>query len=182
MTGRFTGRALLLGTALSIVINIAFPYALLAMHTAGMSSDYITAGAVFLFFLVVAIANPLLRLVRRSWGLTSAELVIIYVMMLMASAIPTWGLTANLIPMLPSLHYYATPENNWSELLHPYVTGWLVPTDDLAIRYFFEGLPQGQSIPWGAWVVPLTAWCSFMIAVYLMMITMTVILRRQWVD
>ena len=182
MKGRFTGRALLLGTTLSIIINIAFPYALLAMHTAGMSSDYITAGAVFLFFLVVGIANPLLRLVRRSWGLTSAELVIIYVMMLMASAIPTWGLTANLIPMLPALHYYATPENNWSDLLHPFVTSWLVPTDDMAIRYFFEGLPQGQSIPWGAWFVPLTAWCSFMIAIYLMMISLTVILRRQWVD
>lgn len=182
MTGRFTVRAVGLGTLLSVIISIAFPYALLAMHTAGMSSDYITAGAVFLFFLVVGIANPLLRLVRRSWGLSSTELVIIYVMMLMASAIPTWGLTANLIPMLPALHYYATPENNWSELLHPYVAGWLVPTDELAIRYFFEGLPQGQPIPWGAWTVPLLAWCSFMIAIYLMMITITVILRRQWVD
>jgi hypothetical protein len=182
MTGLFTGRAFALGTALSLVINIAFPYALLAMHTAGMSSDYITAGAVFLFFLIIGIVNPLLRLVRRSWGLSRAELVIIYVMMLMASAIPTWGLTANLIPMLPALHYYATPENNWSELLHPFVAGWLVPTDELAIRYFFEGLPQGHPVPWDAWFVPLAAWCSFMIAIYLMMISMTIILRRQWVD
>jgi len=182
MARRFTVRSLLLGTGLSLVINIAFPYALLAMHTAGMSSDYITAGAVFLFFLVVGIANPLLRLVKRSWGLTSGELVIIYVMMLIASAIPTWGLAANLIPMLPALHYYATPENNWAELLHPFVTSWLVPGDELAIRYFFEGLPQGHRIPWSAWLVPLAAWGSFMIAIYLMMISLTVILRRQWVD
>ena len=180
--GRVTPRALLLGTGLSLVINIAFPYALLAMHTAGMSSDYITAGAVFLFFLVVGILNPVLRLVRRSWGLTPAELVVVYVMMLIASAIPTWGLTANLIPMLAALQYYATPENAWRELLHPFVVGWLVPQDETAIRYFFEGLPRGQSIPWGAWALPLTAWCSFMIAIYLMMISITVLVRRQWVD
>ncbi|MEE2659676.1 MAG: DUF6785 family protein [Candidatus Latescibacterota bacterium] len=182
MSGRYTPRAMLIGTGLALVINIAFPYALLAMRTAGMSSDYITAGAVFLFFLLVGVVNPLLKLCRRSWGLTPAELVIIYVMMILASAIPTWGLTANLIPMLPTLYYYATPENNWAETLHPYVTSWLVPQDERAIQYFFEGLPQGSSIPWDAWAVPLMAWCTFIIAIYLMMIAITVIVRRQWVD
>ena len=182
MPGRFSARALLIGTGLCLVITIAFPYALLAMHTAGMSSDYITAGAVFLFFILVGLVNPALKLCRRSWGLSSAELVIIYIMMIVASAIPTWGLTANLIPMLPALYYYATPENNWAETLHPYVTSWLVPQDDRAIQYFFEGMPQGASIPWGAWAVPLLAWCTFIIAIYLMMISITVIIRRQWVD
>ena len=38
-------------------------------------------------------------------------------MMFIDSAIPTWGFTANLVAMLPSIFYYATPENNWSELL-----------------------------------------------------------------
>ncbi|MFP6644678.1 MAG: DUF6785 family protein [Candidatus Latescibacterota bacterium] len=182
MPGRFTYRALLLGTVLAFVISVAFPYALLAMNTAGMSSDYITAGAVFLFFLLVGIVNPLLKLCDRSWALTPAELVIIYVMMIIASAIPTWGLTANLIPMLPSLYYYATPENNWADTLHPYVTSWLVPQDGRAIQYFFEGLPQGASIPWSAWAIPLTAWCTFIVAIYLMMICVTVIVRRQWVE
>ena len=55
----FTFRAFLLGAVFSLVISIAFPYALLAMNTAGMSSDYITAGAVFLFFVLVAFINPL---------------------------------------------------------------------------------------------------------------------------
>jgi hypothetical protein len=179
---RITGRAVLLGALLSLAINTAFPYALLVMHTAGMSSDYITAGAVFLFFLVVGILNPLLRLLRRPWGLSAAELTVVYVMMLVASAIPTWGLTANLVPMLAALHYYATPENNWAELVHPFVTGWLVPRDEQAIRHFFEGLPQGSTIPWGAWALPLAAWGTFIIAIYMMMIALTVLLRRQWVD
>jgi hypothetical protein len=180
--GAYTVRAFVLGTLLSLIISIVFPYALLAMNTAGMSSDYITAGAVFLFFIVVALANPLLKLLRRSWGLTRAELVIVYVMMIVASAIPSWGFTANLIPMLPSLFYYATPENNWTELLQPFVKTWLVPQDPEAIKYFFEGLPKGYGIPWRAWMTPLLAWGSFIATIHLMMIAAMVIIRRQWVD
>ena len=67
-----------------------------------------------------------------------------------ASAIPTSGFTANLIALLPSVFYYATPENEWAQLLHPHVTEWLVPQDPEAIRYFFEGLPSGTAHPPGA--------------------------------
>ena len=182
MSRPFTFRALFVGAFFSLAINIFFAYARLAMATAGMSSDYITAGAIFFFFLLVAFVNPMLKLCRRSWGFTRAELVVIYIMAIVASAIPTWGFTANLIAMLPGIFYYATPENNWAELLHPYVKYWMVPHDADAIKYFFEGLPQGMDVPWEHWAIPIAAWCSFILAIYLMMITIMVLVRRQWVD
>ena len=37
-------------------------------------------------------------------------------------------------------------------------------------------------MPWEAWVVPLAAWCSLVVAVYLMMIAAMVLVRRQWVE
>lgn len=175
-------RALAVGGCLCLVIGAVFPYALLAMNTAGMSSDYITAGAVFLFFLLTGGLNPLAKALRPSWGLRQGELVAVYVMLLIASAIPSWGFTANLIPMLPAVFYYATPENNWAELLHPFIRPWLVPQDPEAIKYFFEGLPADTPIPWGAWAQPLAAWCSFIVAIHLMMIALMVLVRRQWVD
>lgn len=177
---RFTFRAFFVGALLSLFISIGFAYARLAMATAGMSSDYITAGAICLFFVLTALVNPLLRLL--GWGLSRPELIIIYVMMIVASAIPTWGFSANLVAMLPAVYYYATPENNWAELLHPYVADWLVPQDPAAIKYFFEGLPKDMPLPWGAWAVPIAAWCSFIMAIYLMMIAVMVIVRRQWVE
>ena len=182
MTAKITTRALLVGALLSLIINVFFAYARLAMATAGMSSDYITAGAIFLFFVFVALINPLVKLCHSSWGFDRSELIVIYCMMIVASAIPTWGFTGNLIAMLPGIYYYATPENNWGELLHPFVKDWLVPHDPMAIKYFFEGLPQGQRIPWEHWVRPLSAWCSFIMAIYLMMIAIMSIIRRQWVD
>ncbi len=182
MPSRFTVRAFIVGALFSLFINIGFAYARLAMATAGMLSDYITAGAIFLFFVFTALLNPVLKLIRHSWGFNRAELIIIYVMMIIGSAIPTWGFTANLIAMLPSIFYYATPENNWAELLHPYITNWMVPHDEDAIKYFFEGLPKDRTIPWAAWAVPMAAWSSFIMAIYLMMITIMILIRRQWVD
>ena len=52
MSAMLTKRALLMGALFSLIINVFFAYARLAMATAGMSSDYITAGAIFLFFTV----------------------------------------------------------------------------------------------------------------------------------
>ena len=91
MPGNFTYRSFAFGALLSLAINMFFAYARLAMATAGMSSDYITAGAVFLFFLVVAFINPALKLMRRAWGFNRSELIIIYAMMIIGSAIPNVG-------------------------------------------------------------------------------------------
>ena len=76
MSTRFTFRALVVGTALSLVISLGFSYARLALSTAGMSSDYIMAGAVFLFFALTVCLNPLLKFLRHSWCLDRGELVV----------------------------------------------------------------------------------------------------------
>ena len=50
------------------------------------------------------------------------------------------------------------------------------------MRWFIEGLPSGQSIPWGAWVIPMFWWLSFFGAVYFIQFCIGVILRKQWVE
>ena len=161
---------------------MACPYTVFLHQTAGMSADFITAGAVFLFFLLTGGVNALLRLLHPPWSLRTGELVVVYTMMIVASAIPTWGLVANLLPVLPGAYYYATPENDWKNLLQPYIREWLVPQDPLAIQYFYEGAPAGSPIPWEAWATPLAAWSVLIGAVYAVMLASMVILRKQWID
>ena len=84
-------RALVLGTLLAFFINLACPYSVLVLHNAGLTSDYITAGAMMLFFVLVGLINPLLKMVYPSLALRTGELLVIYIMMIVASAIPTWG-------------------------------------------------------------------------------------------
>ena len=65
------GRSIIAGALLSLIISVGFAYCRLALSTSGMSSDYITAGAVAVFFLLTAFLNPLLKLVHRPWPSTA---------------------------------------------------------------------------------------------------------------
>ena len=112
--------------------------------------------------------------------LAKADLVLIYCMLLMAVTVPTWGLMFFLIGTLVYPFYYATPENSYAELFYDYIPSWMVPQDFQAIKDYYEGLPQGASIPWGVWVEPMGWWLSFIIVLSFMLICMSAILHRQW--
>ena len=177
-----TLRAVVVGAALCVLIGVGTPYACHVMHASYMALDFSTPAAVFLFFVLVFVANGTLRAVSTRLALTSGELLVVFVMMAVACAIPTMGLTAYLLSTIAAPFYYAAPENMWSEILLPHLPKWLYPQDPLAIQWLYEGLPRGESIPWGAWALPLLHWTTFLLALYFVMICAMVLLRRQWVD
>jgi hypothetical protein len=86
-----TARAVCLGVLLSAGLNVACPYSVLVLHNAGLTSDYITAGAMMAFLVLVGALNPLLKTIAPRAALRSGELLVVYIMMIVASAIPTWG-------------------------------------------------------------------------------------------
>ena len=124
--------------------------------------------------------NVALRLMRVSWALQPAELVLIYIMMIIAATVPTKGFTEAWLPKITGPYYYATPENDWATLAHPHIKDWLTPRDPEMIKYFFEGLPEGMGIPWGVWFEPLFHWSLFFLVLCFVMICISVILHRQW--
>ena len=179
---RFTVRSFVVGAALSFFISIAAPYGDSVIMSSWMAGAFSTGGAIFLLFILVAIVNPPLKLIRRGIEFEVTELVTIYIIMIVASSIVAVGLTEHLLPASAGVFYYATPENDWVNLIHPYIPEWISPRDPEYIGYFYEGLPEGETIPWGMWMGPLLYWSSFAIVLYFVMICMMVILRRQWVE
>ena len=181
--GPFTWRAFLAGSLGALAIGIGTQYGVMVIHGSYMAIDFSTAGAIFLFFVMVAIINmPLGKLSKRA-ALTSPELKTVYIMMTVACAIPTMGLSAQILPILTAPYYYALPENSWAEIFHPYIKPWLVPQGQREIKYFYEGAPAWESgVPWGIWIKPLLIWGIFLIALYFVMICIMVILRKQWMD
>ena len=175
-------RAIIVGLILCFCIAAGEPYGVAVIHGSPLAADFSTGGALFLFFILVFVINTILKTVNSKLGLSRGELITVYIMMIVACAIPSWGFSMNLLPLLAGVFYYATPENNWSELIHPHIPRWLVPTDKEAIRQFFEGLPEGEGIPWGAWLGPVIAWGSFMLVIYFISVCLMVILRKQWVE
>lgn len=132
------GRAFLLGAFFSLIIGFISPFTVMVIQPMGMSADFITAGAIFCLLLIVGLLNPVLNLFKKP--LSREEMVLIYSMMIVASAVPCWGFMLNLVPIISGLYYYATPENEWSELIHPYIKLFLAPQDRKAVLAFFEGL------------------------------------------
>ena len=169
------------GLLLCLAISVATPYT--GMYVLGtlMATDFGTAAALFLLFLFIGF-NVLLRRLHPSLFYQQHELAVIYAMMLTACSIPTMGLMEYVLPGLTALSYYTTLENNWQLLIQPYVKPWLVVQDPVASKFFYEGLPQGMGIPWNTWVRPLCAWAIFVLALYLVMICVAVLIRRQWMD
>ncbi len=184
--GIITGRALVIGSLAAAGIGLLAPWAIHVLRGSFMALDFSTPAAVGLMFFLVAGPNLLVLRLRRRLALTSAELITIYSMMIVASAIPTMGLTAQVIPISTGAHYYASPENGWDKLVIPYIAKWLLPKgaglDAPVIDYLYEGLPAGASVPWGAWVTSLAAWLAFLLALHLAMMCMMVMLRKQWVE
>ena len=137
-------------------------------------------GAIFILFLLTLFINPLIKLIYPSASLGRRELLLVYIMMVMASPIPhlfIWRLLCSLTYPF----YYATPENEWRELILPHLPNWMMPHSPQTARLFYEGAGGGQPIPWAAWEPIFLAWLPFIWALFLVMIAAMVILRRQWI-
>ena len=174
-------RGILIGAVLALLLNGLDAYATTIIRGSYLTLNFSTPAALFFFFFLVP-ASGLVYCLRRSLALTQSELITIYVMLVVACCIPGMGFTQFIIPCLVGSTYYATPENNWDFLYNQYIPAWMIPRGENVARYFFEGLPEGVAIPWGAWVLPLTYWYGFFLALSAAMICTMVILRRQWVD
>jgi hypothetical protein len=179
-----TARAFVLGSVFSLVVGAGIAFADNVVRGSYLAIDNGSPVALFLLFLLVAFLNPFLGVLRCSWHLSPSEVALVYVMTLLAASIPSMGLTAFLLPYLTGGHYYATPENGWAGLFLQHLPDWMVLHDQGAIKRFYEGNPKhlGARIPWSAWLPALLAWLPFLVALYLVMISIAVVLRRQWMD
>ena len=177
-----TARALAVGAVLSLVIGVGVPYSNIVINGTLLAHNFSTPAALFLFFLLILCVGAPLKLLLPSFALGRRELAVVYIMAMLATSVPTVGFTENLLPIISGYYYYATPENNWAELIHPHVPDWLAPQDPEALRQFYEGLPEGLSVPWAAWGKPLAAWTVFILSFYWVCLCAMIILRRQWVE
>ncbi|MCC7265609.1 MAG: hypothetical protein IT369_24135 [Candidatus Latescibacteria bacterium] len=176
-----SSRAVFLGALGSLAIAVGEPYGVLVLRGSPMAADFSAGAALFLFFLLSLALNPLLTLFRFA-RLQPGEMATCYIMMAVAAAIPSWGFTMNLIPLLGGFYYYATPENGWLTQILPHLPSWLVPNDPLSTWKLFEGGRRDEALPWAAWSRPLLAWSLFIVCLYFVTLCLLVILRKQWME
>ena len=177
-----TGRATAVGLMAVVTVTLAGPYSEWVVRSSYMTTNYFPLGLAFIFIFLVAVLNPLLKLVGRCYGLGGDELGVVHMMLIAAVSVPTYGITGYVISIAASPFYYATTENGWAEYLHHYIPRWVVPGGGPEVAWFFEGLPAGASIPWRVWLAPLFWWGSLIAATLALCVCLVAIFRKQWVE
>ncbi|MCJ7822964.1 MAG: hypothetical protein MUQ26_07825, partial [Armatimonadetes bacterium] len=130
---------------------------------------------VLLFLLGVAAAGP----VSRWFKCTRQELLVVYAMLLVAAPVFSASVLFSLIQKVVDYYYFGQNSPLWGPTFFGYIPAWWAPTDPQAIAGFFEGRAR---VPWSLWLVPLTAWLSFMLALWTSCFCILVLIRRQWID
>ena len=169
----------------AVVLAVVALWAYLAYYLPQDHIDMLKPGLWFASFLVVsAQINIGLVLQGSSLALKKADLILVYIMLLVVSALCTMGMSQQLLPILAAFFYYATPQNKWEQKLRALFPDHAVLVDDgRDNRSFFEGLAPGDgAIPYGAWVEPLVWWAVLLLSLYIAMVSLAVILRRQWME
>ncbi|MEA3400056.1 MAG: DUF6785 family protein, partial [Armatimonadota bacterium] len=177
-----TLRAAVISALTAAVIGFVFPYANLVIRGTRPANTSLPFGTIAIFFLLVALVNPALKLIRRRLALRRSELLVVFVAALLASSVVTWGLVGQLLPIMTGATYYATPENRWQELFGDHTVSWLALQDDSAARQFYEATPAGAGVPWRPWLLPLGMWLIFTVALAATSIGLMILLHRQWIE
>jgi hypothetical protein len=146
--------------------------------------------AVIFLFVLAALGAVLVR--RRgpaearplpTWlrPLASRELMVIYIVMVVAIPPTTFGIIEMLLPWVTSPSYFGTPQDGLDELAGRYFPPWMLPQDPEAIRTMFEGSDTG-AIPWRPWLLPLGGWLLFVMLVFGTSLCLMTLFHRQWSD
>lgn len=150
-------------------------------------TTYLTIVSLFfnvIFTLLILVGfNALCKQFAPSAALKQGELLTIYVMLCLGSSVAGNNLLENLVISLGHAFWFASPENEWSELFFRYVPDWMAVKDKTALRGFYEGdstVHLTEHI--GAWLKPLVLWGSFAIVLIYTLLCVTVLIRKQWTE
>ncbi len=189
-----TLRAVLIGLALGLALGAITPTNDNVFHNTFLAGNHFPLGAFMALSFLALLGNQVLRLFRGRIPLLSrGELITVWCMLIASSGIPSSGLMRLLVPVPLGLRYFASAENNWfgpaeyGDKLYPrgiseLYPDWVAMKDELAAEWFFEGLPEGEAIPWAAWLHLALGYSVVVAGIYLVSACLAALVRRQWVE
>lgn len=176
-------RAVALGT----LLLPANAFLLVQMEMGRSGGPYPTTfslfGNVVLWLVLLVGLNRLLLRVRPSAALSATELLTVYVMLCIGSAIVSVDFLDVLVPMIGHPVRFADGSNRWVERLIPNLAPGFIVRDAGALRGWYEGntslyLPRHLR----AWAPPVVLWSTFIAVLLGTMACLASIMRRRWTD
>ena len=179
---RITTRAIIIGLICATLECLIAPYNDYVIGNIFLAGGHFPVGPFFVITALILFFNVIIRKIYPSGALRQSEVITIWCIMIVAVGIPSTGLMRYALSPMVAYKYRATRENDWENLFHQYIPYWRVVLDRKAIYSFYEGLLPGESLPWLAWLSPVLIFSVYVTILYFVMICLSVLLRKQWVE
>lgn len=138
--------------------------------------------AVYVLFLLTVLNMALAKFLR--WKpFNHLELLCVYVIVSVGSALLSSDLLGILITLMGHPTRFATDSNGWNTLFQGVLPNWLIVSDQAALKGYYEGnstfFIRSHIM---AWLKPSLYWMIFISALFVSFASLSVLLRKQWVE
>ncbi len=179
---RISVKAILFGLLLMPLCVYLVALEEMIWHSLHWSSMSLPQLSVFFLFMLIVL-NFLLRRFLPSLALSGSELLMIYVIISSTLAFTAHDNMVCLMGVLAHGYQYATPENDWANLFHKYLPEWLVVSHPKAAVDFYRGETTFFTEAYiKSWIRPMIAWSFLICLLFFMLLCLSVIIRKQWVE
>ncbi len=199
----FTLKAILMGLLGVAIISGGAGYVDLRISSSpSLVGTHLAVGP---FFLITVLALGWNLMAKRFPALVfnPRELIVVMAMMLIACFPPTAGLFRHFQRQLTLPWYYlaAGGQTEWEKFKildyipstlfpvpAPFLKDGLLQLDNTVYRGIFQGLAQGKeglglsAVPWHAWVQPLLYWGPLIVLLAISVMSLSLLMHRQWAD
>ena len=133
--------------------------------------------------LVVTAANLAVKRCSPRIALSRIELLTIYVMVSVSSAVCSHNMMQILVSLMGYAFFFKTPENNWANLFLDDLPKWLTVSDQKSLAKFYHGSSSLYiETNYAPWIVPVIWWSIFCAVLLFTMLCINSILRKQWME
>jgi len=183
-------RAIILGVILGIIICALTPYNNAYLNATPLGGGHFPLAAFFVFFWISIGIAALGRFPFSANWLSGRELLVVWILMVIASGIAYTGLVRTFFINLTAPYHFASVGNRWGEVIQPLLPRAWYPRDPSSISLLYNGLEGGsqmswwqvvRKIPWGCWLPPLLTWAGFVLLCYWVMLCLVDIFSEQWI-
>ena len=173
---RITIRAIILAFLLVI------PNSYLSVQTPTATAMSMVYPVIFNLLLLLAINLPLKKWYPKH-AFTQSELLTVYIVLSLTTIVSGLDMVQVLVPLLGHWAYYSTPENEWMALFGRYLPKWLTVDNMGVLEEYYKGESSFHSVDiLRAWAQPILWWSVFFFLLMMIMLSINVIIRRQWTE
>lgn len=151
-------------------------------HSTQMTIASLFFNAVF-SLLVLVLINLILEKTIPWLVMSQADLQTMYVMVVMLTTISGHTMMGYLLPVITHAFWFASPENEWRQLFGHHISDWIAVKNPNILHDYYQGdstLYTYERLH--AWLPVIISWSAFVIALWLVLLALTVLLRKQWTE